>query len=167
MVAASAMCAACVSSVLLGSFMCTLVVVCRHFGLDPGTPYEHLVLATTLTNLPDNIAPPVAACLGDLVTLSLLGVIAELLVHVLNTPIPLIVVIILVAAAGGWAVVTHRNEHVKHLLKEGWSPLFVAMAISSGTGIVLDTFVERYSGFALLAVVIAGTSLSPTIAHTC
>ncbi|KAI0657206.1 hypothetical protein C8Q70DRAFT_920207 [Cubamyces menziesii] len=139
MVAASAMCAACVSSVLLGSFMCTLVVVCRHFGLDP-----------------DNIAPPVAACLGDLVTLSLLGVIAELLAHVLNTPIPLIVVIILVAAAVGWAFVTHRNEHVKHLLKEGWSPLFVAMAISSGTGIVLDTFVERYSGFALLAVVIAG-----------
>ncbi|OSD02084.1 hypothetical protein PYCCODRAFT_1435762 [Trametes coccinea BRFM310] len=139
LVAASAMCAACASSVLLGSFMCTLVVVCRHFGLDP-----------------DNIAPPVAACLGDLVTLSLLGVISELLLHVLNTPIPLIITIVLAAAAIGWAFVTHRNEHVKHLLKEGWSPLFVAMAISSGTGIVLDTFVERYSGFALLAVVIAG-----------
>ncbi|KAL7282933.1 hypothetical protein ACG7TL_002351 [Trametes sanguinea] len=127
------------ADVLLGSFMCTLVVVCRHFGLDP-----------------DNIAPPVAACLGDLVTLSLLGVISELLLHVLNTPIPLIITMVLAAAAVGWAFVTHRNEHVKHLLKEGWSPLFVAMAISSGTGIVLDTFVERYSGFALLAVVIAG-----------
>ncbi|KAI8999121.1 hypothetical protein BD414DRAFT_433700 [Trametes punicea] len=139
MVAASAMCAACVSSVLLGSFMCTLIVICRHFGLDP-----------------DNIAPPVAACLGDLVTLSLLGVIAELLLHVLDTPIPLILAVVLAGAAVGWAFITYRNEHVKHLLKEGWSPLFVAMAISSGTGIVLDTFVERYSGFALLAVVIAG-----------
>ena len=123
--------------------------------------------AIALTSNPDNIAPPVAACLGDLVTLSLLGVIAELLVHVLNTPVPLIIVILLVIAAVGWAFVTHRNEHVKHLLKEGWSPLFVAMAISSGTGIVLDTFVERYSGFALLAVVIAGTSWSPAIALTC
>ncbi|KAI0355089.1 hypothetical protein OH77DRAFT_1425148 [Trametes cingulata] len=138
-VASSAMCAACASSILLGSFMCTLVVVCRHFGLDP-----------------DNIAPPVAACLGDLVTLSLLGIIAELHLLVLHTPIPLVIVILLVIAAVGWAFVTNRNEHVKHLLREGWSPLFVAMAISSGTGIVLDTFVERYSGFALLAVVIAG-----------
>ncbi|KAI0628786.1 hypothetical protein C8Q77DRAFT_339917 [Trametes polyzona] len=139
MVASSAMCAACASSVLLGAFMCMLVVVCRRFGLDP-----------------DNIAPPVAACLGDLVTLSLLGVISELHLHVLHTPIPLIVVILLVIAAVGWAYITNRNENVKHLLREGWSPLFIAMAISTGTGIVLDTFVERYSGFALLAVVITG-----------
>ncbi|OJT13033.1 Solute carrier family 41 member 2 [Trametes pubescens] len=139
MVASSAMCAACASSILLGAFMCMLVVVCRRLGLDP-----------------DNIAPPVAACLGDLVTLSLLGVIAELHLYILHTPIPLIIVLTLVVAAVGWTFVTNRNENVKHLLREGWSPLFIAMAISSGTGIVLDTFVERYSGFALLAVVITG-----------
>ncbi|RPD59304.1 hypothetical protein L226DRAFT_536323 [Lentinus tigrinus ALCF2SS1-7] len=139
MVASAGMCAACLSSILLGSFMCGLVVLCRKFGLDP-----------------DNIAPPVAACLGDLVTLSLLGVIAELHLHVLDTPVPIIIVILLALAAVGWAYLTHRNDHVRHLLTEGWSPLFIAMIISTGTGIVLDTFVERYSGFALLAVVIAG-----------
>ncbi|KAI0823908.1 hypothetical protein BC628DRAFT_1323965 [Trametes gibbosa] len=139
MVASTAMCAACASSVLLGAFMCLLVVLCRRFGLDP-----------------DNIAPPVAACLGDLVTLSLLGVISELHLHILHTPIPLFIVILLAIAAVGWAYITNRNENVKHLLREGWSPLFIAMAISTGTGIVLDTFVERYSGFALLAVVITG-----------
>ena len=104
----------------------------------------------------DNIAPPVAACLGDLVTLSLLGIISEAHLGILGTPVPLIIVIILAVAAVGWAIVTNRNENVRHLLTEGWTPLFVAMVISSGTGIVLDTFVERYSGFALLAVVIAG-----------
>ncbi|KAI6017533.1 hypothetical protein BKA83DRAFT_4320801 [Pisolithus microcarpus] len=52
MVASSAMMSACLSSVLLGFFMCALIVACRRFGLDP-----------------DNIAPPVASCLGDLVTL--------------------------------------------------------------------------------------------------
>ncbi|CDO71876.1 hypothetical protein BN946_scf184940.g23 [Trametes cinnabarina] len=129
--------------------------------LPPSGPAEYDILTNAIRSVnsrggPDNIAPPVAACLGDLVTLSLLGVISQLLLYVLNTPIPLIITIVLAAAAVGWAYVTHRNEHVKHLLKEGWSPLFVAMAISSGTGIVLDTFVERYSGFALLAVVIAG-----------
>ena len=81
----------------------------------------------------------------------------------LDTPVPLIIVIVLFLAAAGWAVVTNRNKHVRHLLTQGWSPLFIAMAISTGTGIVLDTFVERYSGFALLAVVIAGMPLLPHI----
>lgn len=38
MVAATAMAATCLSSLLLGSFMCGLVVVCRNLGLDPGAP---------------------------------------------------------------------------------------------------------------------------------
>ncbi|KAI0806786.1 hypothetical protein C8Q74DRAFT_1453140 [Fomes fomentarius] len=139
MVASSAMCAACLSSVLLGSFMCGLVLLCRRVGLDP-----------------DNIAPPIAACLGDLVTLSLLGVIAELHLFILDTPWPIIIVVALAVGTIGWAYMTNRNENVRHLLTQGWWPLFAAMAISSGTGIVLDTFVERYSGFALLAVAIAG-----------
>ena len=136
--------------------MCGLVVLCRKFGLDPGTDFRLTLFHSPLTLPSDNIAPPVAACLGDLVTLSLLGVIAELHLHVLDTPVPIIIVILLFLDAIGWTYVTHRNENVRHLLTEGWSPLFIAMIISTGTGIVLDTFVERYSGFALLAVVIAG-----------
>jgi solute carrier family 41 len=46
------------------------------------------------------------------------------------------------------------------LIKEGWWPLFGAMVISSGTGIVLDLFVNRYEDFALFAVVISGQSTS-------
>lgn len=33
------------------------------------------------------------------------------------------------------------------------------MIISSGTGIILDMFVSRYEGFALLAVAISGSAL--------
>uniref|UniRef100_D8PUR5 SLC41A/MgtE integral membrane domain-containing protein n=1 Tax=Schizophyllum commune (strain H4-8 / FGSC 9210) TaxID=578458 RepID=D8PUR5_SCHCM len=55
--AATATASAALSALLLGAFMCALVVACRRFNLDP-----------------DNIAPPVAACLGDLVTLVLVGV---------------------------------------------------------------------------------------------
>lgn len=36
MTAASAMTAACLSSLLLGSFMCMLILLCRKFGRDPG-----------------------------------------------------------------------------------------------------------------------------------
>ncbi|EKM56073.1 uncharacterized protein PHACADRAFT_95235 [Phanerochaete carnosa HHB-10118-sp] len=137
--ASSTMLAACLSSALLGSFMCALVVLCRKFGLDP-----------------DNIAPPVAACLGDLVTLSLLGVVSALNIHFVNTPVPLIIIILLAVGAVGWAIVTRRNQYVGSLLFQGWLPLFAAMIISCGTGIVLDMFVSRYEGFAILAMVISG-----------
>ena len=74
----------------------------------------------------------------------------------MNTPFPLILLLLLPAAAVGWFILTQRNRHVKHLLLEGWIPLFAAMIISCGTGIVLDVFVSRYEGFVLLAAVISG-----------
>ncbi|THG97496.1 hypothetical protein EW026_g4516 [Hermanssonia centrifuga] len=83
-------------------------------------------------------------------------VVSAVNIMLIGTPIPLIMIIILTAAAIGWTVVTRRNLHVKHLLLEGWVPLFAAMIISCGTGIVLDLFVSRYEGFALLAAVISG-----------
>jgi solute carrier family 41 len=49
---------------------------------------------------------------------------------------------------------------VRGLLTQGWTPLFGAMAIASATGIILDVFVSRYSGFALLAVIISGVFVS-------
>ncbi|KAJ7611726.1 solute carrier family 41 member 1 [Roridomyces roridus] len=139
MVAATAMTATCLSSLLLGSFMCGLVVACRSFGLDP-----------------DNIAPPIASCLGDLVTLIFLGAVSSVLVLVLRTPIPFTVAILIVLSSVSCGLYTRRNTKVAPLLTQGWSPLFGAMVISSGTGIVLDLFVSRYEGFALLAVVISG-----------
>lgn len=104
----------------------------------------------------DNIAPPVAACLGDLVTLLLLGAVSTVNIILVNTPFPWILIILLSGAAVGWTILTRRNTHVRHLLLEGWVPLFAAMVISCGTGIVLDLFVSRYEGFALLAAVISG-----------
>ncbi|PBK83748.1 hypothetical protein ARMGADRAFT_1055709 [Armillaria gallica] len=139
MVASTAMSAACLSSIILGSFMCGLIVLCRHYGRDP-----------------DNIAPPVASCLGDLVTLVLIGAVSTVLIRFLHTPVPLIICAIVVLSAISCGVSTRRNSHVRDLISQGWSPLFGAMIISSATGIVLDLFVSRYEGFALLAVVISG-----------
>ncbi|KAJ7778783.1 Mg transporter [Mycena maculata] len=139
MVASTAMTAACLSSLLLGSFMCGLVVLCRRFGRDP-----------------DNIAPPIASCLGDLVTLVLIGAVSSVLIIFLHTPIPFTIGLLVVLSALSCGMFTRRNPHAAPLLTQGWAPLFGAMVISSGTGIVLDLFVSRYDGFALLAVVISG-----------
>ncbi|KAG6907514.1 hypothetical protein DXG01_008603 [Tephrocybe rancida] len=140
MVASTGMTAACLSSIVLGSFMCTLIVMCRRYGRDP-----------------DNIAPPVASCLGDLVTLLFMGLVSAVLIGIIGTPIPFILGILVVVFATFCFFVTIRNPHVRRLLSQGWLPLFGAMIISSGTGIVLDRFASRYEGFALLAVVISGS----------
>ena len=143
MVAATSMTAASLSGIFLGSFMCALVVICHKFNRDP-----------------DNIVPAVASCLGDLVTLVLLGFVSALLAPFIQTPLPLLVGIFVLCSAIACFVFTLKNKHVRPLLKEGWWPLLGAMAISSGTGIVLDMFVSRYEGFALLAIVISGMFLS-------
>ncbi|KAJ3728229.1 solute carrier family 41 member 1 [Lentinula raphanica] len=139
MVVSTAMSAACLSSLILGSFMCTLIVLCRRYGRDP-----------------DNIAPPIASCLGDLVTLLLIGIISTLLIPFLNGFLPILVVVAVLVSFFFCLAATYRNTYVKDLIKQGWVPLFGAMIISSTTGIVLDLFVSRYEGFALLAVVISG-----------
>ena len=96
-----------------------------------------------MPTFPDNIAPPVAACLGDLVTLLLLGAVSTVNIVLIDTPLALILLIALTVAAVGWAILTRRNTHVRHLLLEGWVPLFAAMIISCGTGIVLDRAVAE------------------------
>jgi solute carrier family 41 len=104
----------------------------------------------------DNIAPAIASCLGDLVTLCLIGLVSALLIPFLHTPIPFIIGIIVIVIGLTSLIYTLRNKYVRPLLGEGWTPLFGAMIISSGTGIVLDMFVSKYEGFAVLAVVISG-----------
>ncbi|KAI9445755.1 Mg transporter [Lactarius psammicola] len=121
-VASTAMSAACLSAIVLGSFMSGLVVLCRKLGRDP-----------------DNIAPPIAACLGDLVTMSLLGAMSTVLTLGIGTAAPYVVV-----------------AHVRPLLGAGWTPLLGAMVITSASGIVLDVFVSRYEGYAILAVAFGG-----------
>ena len=106
----------------------------------------------------DNIAPPIASCLGDITTLCLLTGVSFLYINLLQTPFILVIIIVAIfIGAIGWAILANKNPHVKPLLREGWSPLFGAMIISNGTGAVLDLFVNRYKDYGLLAV--ANTSV--------
>lgn len=72
---------------------------------------------------PDNITPPVAACLGDLVTLFVLALIGTLLVGAMDTPGPLIAVIVMAAAAIWFTRRVMRDEWVKNIAKGSWIPL--------------------------------------------
>ncbi|KDQ18691.1 hypothetical protein BOTBODRAFT_42297 [Botryobasidium botryosum FD-172 SS1] len=137
------MSAASMSALVLGSFMCSVVVICRRFTLNP-----------------DNISPPLASCLGDLLTLTLFTFMAVTLTRpfVYSTPLVFVIPVLLFALLITALLATFRNKSVKSMLKDGWSPLLGAMVISSGTGIVLDSFVTKWDDFGSFAIVISGLS---------
>ena len=88
--------------------------------------------------------------------MTLLGVMSTLLVLGAGTLAPFLIIGIVVFWAIACTYVALKNEYVKALLKQGWTPLLGAMVITSASGIVLDLFVSRYDGYALLAVAFGG-----------
>lgn len=113
----------------------------------------------------DNISTPIAATLSDLVTLFILGIIGTVLLPYLSTPAPFILLPLLLITGAGFAWTTLRNDYVKGLVREGWTPLLAAVTISSATGMVLERCVGRYEGYAILAVSMTGLSGSVGSIH--
>ena len=105
---------------------------------------------------PDNIAPPVASCLGDLFTLSILGAVSTVLIGFLGKPVLVVVILLILVSSILCGIATYQIPSVRPLMTQGWTPLFISMIIKCGTGIVLDLFVNRYDGYGLLAVAICG-----------
>ena len=138
LVLTSALLSASASSLVLGSFMCSLIMLCRKLKLNP-----------------DNIAPPVASVLGDLLTLTLLGLISTA-VYSISNGLLVVVLLGLLATFIFCLVATLRNPLVRPIIAQGWTPLFGAMAISSGAGIVLDKYVSLYDSFGMLSIVVGG-----------
>jgi len=86
----------------------------------------------------------------------LLGVMSTLLILGSGALVPFLVIGVVVIWAIACAYVVLQNEQVNPLLKQGWTPLLASMVITSASGIVLDLFVSRYDGYALLAVAFGG-----------
>jgi hypothetical protein len=74
----------------------------------------------------------------------------------IGTAAPYIVIAVVTLCAIAAVSVVRQNEHVRPLLSTGWSPLLGAVVVSSASGRVLDAFVSRYEGYAMLAVVFGG-----------
>ncbi|KAH9961158.1 hypothetical protein BGW80DRAFT_1360249 [Lactifluus volemus] len=81
---------------------------------------------------------------------------STLIILGIGTPAPFVVIAVVILFATACASIVRKNERVRPLLKDGWTPLLGAMVISSASGIVLDLFVTRYDGYALLAVAFGG-----------
>ncbi|KAF9426126.1 hypothetical protein BGZ94_006926 [Podila epigama] len=138
MISSSMLCAS-VSSFVLGSFMCALVIICRHYRVNP-----------------DNIACPLASSLGDLVTLVILSGFAVLLVKYIETPVPVLLLVVLLMLIPGWLYYVRSNKFVSEVVKEGWVPVFAAMVIASTAGLTLERYINQFPGMAMISPVLNG-----------
>ncbi|KAL4655639.1 solute carrier family 41 member 1-like isoform X1 [Arapaima gigas] len=142
MVCASSVTTAFVAALSLGLVMVGVIIGSRKMGINP-----------------DNVATPIAASLGDLITLSLLAAVSSALFQYRGiwylSPLLCGFFLILIPL---WVVLAHRSPHTSEVLKSGWQPVIVAMSISSFGGLILDKTVSdpNFEGMAIFTPVING-----------
>lgn len=65
-------------------------------------------------------------------------------------------IVFCVLATPIWGYVAARNPFTKEVLDYGWSPVILAMLISSIGGLILDYTISSYTGIAVFQLVING-----------
>ncbi|KAK9890241.1 hypothetical protein WA026_010354 [Henosepilachna vigintioctopunctata] len=108
---------------------------------------------------PDNVATPLAASVGDVVSLMVLSTFATVLykIHESNT----IILVVIIAVYIGiilpfWVFIVLKNEYTRSILTTGWTPVLTALVISGSGGLVLDTAVGQFNGYQVFQPIING-----------
>jgi len=137
---ASSVVTASAASFILGIVMVFVIAASRRYSVNP-----------------DNVATPIAAALGDFVTLSLLAVVATFL----NNASTFVAVFILLC----YVVITpfcferaKRNVNTCDILYTGWTPVLSAMIISSMGGKILNKAITTFPDIAVFQPVINGVA---------
>ncbi|KFQ22268.1 Solute carrier family 41 member 1, partial [Merops nubicus] len=139
---ASSVTTAFVAALSLGLVMIGVIIGARKVGINP-----------------DNVATPIAASLGDLITLSLLAGISSTLFKYIDmkylSPLICAVFIVMIPL---WVAIAKQSPSLAEVLKSGWHPVIVAMSISSIGGLILDKTVTdpKFEGMAVFTPVING-----------
>ncbi|NXL81266.1 S41A1 protein, partial [Leptocoma aspasia] len=112
---ASSVATAFIASLVLGMIMIGVIIGSRKMGINP-----------------DNVATPIAASLGDLLTLALLagiswGLYKELESRTFVNPL---VCAFFLSLLPIWIMVARRSSATREVLYSGWEPVIIAMAIS-------------------------------------
>nr|XP_031532193.1 solute carrier family 41 member 3 isoform X2 [Vicugna pacos] len=165
---AEVLCASSVLAAFLAAFALGVLMVCIVIG------------ARKLGVNPDNIATPIAASLGDLITLSLLAFVSSFFYkHRDSRYLTPLVCGGFAALTPLWVLIARQSPPVLKVLKFGWVPIVLAMVISrtqlpvsrgaalltapgsprcSFGGLILNKTVssQQYKGMAVFAPVVCG-----------
>nr|XP_046240793.1 solute carrier family 41 member 1-like isoform X2 [Scatophagus argus] len=139
---ASSVTTAFIAALSLGLVMVAVIIGSRKVGINP-----------------DNVATPIAASLGDLITLSLLaGVSSFYFCYRDLWYLPVVVCGFFLLLIPLWVIIARRSLPIREVLKSGWHPVILAMSISSIGGLILNKTVSNpnYEGMAVFTPVING-----------
>lgn len=116
-----------------------------------------IIISTELNINPDNIATPIAASLGDLVTLTILSFLCTFLYYIKAFIwVQVLIVVLFTALVPVFVYFSYRNDFVKDALYNGWVPIILAMAISSTGGSIMGFAVSVYADIAVFQPVVNG-----------
>lgn len=109
---------------------------------------------------PDNVASPVAASLGDMTTAALLAVIAHSIYNYSeNQPLPymaLVITLLFIGMLPVWICVARTNPYTSDVVTKGWTPIVIAVFISSCGGFILEYGKSRFGRLPIFQPVING-----------
>jgi len=105
---------------------------------------------------PDNIATPLANCLGDLSTMCVLALVARALYAFSSSVLSIGIIIACWIITVSWAVLLRDIPSVRPMILEGWTPVIGAIMISSLAGLAFERFVRYFEGLGLILTVVNG-----------
>lgn len=137
---AGSMSTASFASLLLAGLMMSVIILSRRLNINP-----------------DNVATPIAASLGDLVTLTILSLLCTFLYSIKTfTIIPIGIIFVFSLLVPLYAYYSHKNEFVNDALHNSWIPIILAMLISSSGGYLMGFAVNVYKSIAVFQPVVNG-----------
>ncbi|XP_030637581.1 solute carrier family 41 member 2 isoform X1 [Chanos chanos] len=132
-----------IASLLQGIIMVGVIVGSKKTGINP-----------------DNVATPIAASFGDLITLAILAWISQGLYNCLDSHpyVSSVVCAFFLCLTPVWIVISSKHPASRTLLYSGWEPVITAMLISSIGGLILDKTVSdpNLAGIVVYTPVING-----------
>ncbi|XP_046427028.1 solute carrier family 41 member 1-like [Neodiprion virginianus] len=107
---------------------------------------------------PDNLATPLAASIGDVVSITVLATVASALFKILDNQIWILYLILggYICLLPLWICIVLKNKYTRNVLKTGWTPVLSALFISGLGGLVLDQAVDVFDGFVIFQPIING-----------
>ncbi|TKS73205.1 Solute carrier family 41 member 2 [Collichthys lucidus] len=131
------------ASLLQGIIMVVVIIGSKRLGINP-----------------DNVATPMAASFGDLITLALLACFSQWFYSIIDlyTYVLYLVDLFFLCLIPLWVVIASKHPASHMLLRTGWEPIVTAMVISSIGGLILDKTVSdpNLAGIIVYAPVITG-----------
>ncbi|XP_077423285.1 solute carrier family 41 member 2 [Vanacampus margaritifer] len=139
----TSVCTTFVASLLQGIIMVGVIIGSKRTGINP-----------------DNVATPMAASFGDLITLALLAYISQWFYSFIElySYVLYLLDLFLLCLIPLWIVISSKHPASRILLRTGWEPIVTAMVISSMGGLILDKTMSdpNLAGIILYAPVING-----------